>query len=196
MTPLASIAERLRRYCECDGRGCAVCEASDLLAAAHAREAALVKERDEAREMASRLEGQAEMAIRGLESVAAKNAAMAEAYEKARAALKEYARAANWATVPGAGRTGSDFACAWIGPMGPCVADALAREALAAPTPDMEQWRRERELRDAARELAEHCANSDLRFDDQSTWYLMRDQLIQKFATLRTQRAATPEEKS
>jgi hypothetical protein len=50
-----------------------------------------------------------------------------------RKALEEFGKSSNWATVPGAGRTGTDYACAWIGPMGPYSPDAFARAALSAP---------------------------------------------------------------
>lgn len=45
--------------------------------------------------------------------------------------IEQFALSTNWTTVPGAGRTGTDFACAWIGPKGPYSPDAYAREALA-----------------------------------------------------------------
>jgi len=46
------------------------------------------------------------------------------------AALKAFANSTNWATVPGADKTKTDFACAWVGPEGPYAPDAFARKAL------------------------------------------------------------------
>lgn len=136
--------------------------ANEKLAAAHAREAALAKERDEW--------------IVGYERLHAnfnhqewQIADLAREVERLRAALKNYLDDLDNDIDP--------------------ASTSELREVLAAPTPAaVEQWRAERELRDAAVELAEADMGEVSTMEQVHEW----QRLAKTYRALRAQRTATP----
>lgn len=156
------------------------------LAAAREREAGLVKERDEARQNHAT----------ELVAARARNGHLRRDNERLRAAL-ERIRTGNWMArirnshdssenrllgpfetkesadkvakkhVQQSHDIATDGWAEWHLENDGDQINEIAREALAAPTPEaVEQWRRERELRDAAVELAE----AELEWADSEAW--------------------------